>query len=78
MFACGGEGGERTVGPIKGAAEKTDIANPRCDAENISAMTPPAFVSGEDPNAPAKNRKTTSVVILCAPAAPALKAVSMP
>jgi hypothetical protein len=65
------------VGPKKGAAAKTLIANPRWEAGNISAMTPPAFVKGEDPNAPAKNRRIRSDWILGAPAAPALNAVSM-
>jgi hypothetical protein len=48
--------GPRT-GPMNGAAEKMDMANPRSFAENKSAMTPPAFVSGLDPKAAAKNRR---------------------
>jgi hypothetical protein len=48
--------GPRT-GPMKGAAEKMDIAKPRSFALKTSAMTPPAFVSGLDPKAAAKNRK---------------------
>lgn len=63
------------TGPRKGAAAKILIANPRSEAGNISAITPPAFVNGDDPKAPAKNRKMISVSMLCAPAAPALKAV---
>jgi hypothetical protein len=43
----------------------------------MSAMTPPAFVKGDDPNAPAKNRKMRSVWMFWEPAAPALKAVSI-
>jgi hypothetical protein len=31
-------------------------------------MTPPAFVKGEEPNAPAKKRRTISDSIFCAPA----------
>lgn len=41
----------------------------------MSAITPPAFVSGDDPKAPAKNRMMMSVWIFFDPAAPALKAV---
>jgi hypothetical protein len=65
------------VGPKKGAAANTLIASPRWEAGNMSAITPPAFVKGEDPNAPAKKRKMRSVWMFCEPAAPALKAVSM-
>jgi hypothetical protein len=43
----------------------------------MSAMTPPAFVKGEDPNAPAKNRRMRSDWMFGEPAAPALKAVSI-
>lgn len=43
-------------------------------ALNISAITPPAFVSGDAPKAPAKKRRTMSVWMSWAPAAPALKA----
>ena len=46
---------------MNGAAAKTDIAKPRCEAGNISAITPPAFVNGEDPDSPQKNRKTIRV-----------------
>ena len=49
------------VGPMNGAAAKTDMASPRWDAGNISAMTPPAFVRGEEPKAPAKNRRIIRV-----------------
>ena len=41
-------------------------------------MTPPAFVRGEEPKAPAQNRSMTSVWMFWLPAAPALKAVSTP
>ena len=41
----------------------------------MSAMTPPAFVKGEEPKVPAKTRSTIRVLIFGAPAAPALKAV---
>ncbi len=43
-------------------------------ALNISAITPPEFVKGDAPNAPAKKRRTSSVSMFWAPAAPALKA----
>lgn len=44
-------------------------------AVNMSAMTPPQLVRGEEPNAPAKKRRMMSVSMFCEPAAPALKAV---
>ncbi|KAI4085888.1 MAG: hypothetical protein LQ344_008048, partial [Seirophora lacunosa] len=62
------------TGPQNGAAAKIDIARPRCDAGNMSAITPPEFVRGEDPKAPAKKRKMTSVWTFLDPAAAALKA----
>jgi hypothetical protein len=49
-----------STGPMKGAAEKTDMARPRSLALKRSAMTPPAFVSGLDPKAAAKNRRMSS------------------
>lgn len=42
----------------------------------MSAMTPPAFVKGEEPKDPAKNRRMISVQIFSEPALPALNAVS--
>jgi hypothetical protein len=65
------------AGPIDGAAANIVIASPLSELENKSAITPAEFVSGEEPNAPAKKRIRRSVWILRAPAAPALKAVSM-
>ena len=65
------------AGPKNGAAAKILIAKPRSEAGNISAMTPPAFVKGDDPKAPAKNRSIRRVWIFCEPAAPALNAVSI-
>ena len=50
-----------SVGPMNGAAANTDMARPRCEAENISAMTPPAFVRGDEPKAPAKNLRMIRV-----------------
>ena len=41
----------------------------------INGRPIPAFVSGLDPNAPARNRKTIKVVIFLLPAAPALNTV---
>lgn len=67
-----------SVGPMNGAAAKTDMARPRCFAANMSAMTPPAFVRGDEPNAPAKNRSMSSVWTFFEPTAPALKAVRAP
>jgi hypothetical protein len=49
-----------STGPIKGAALKIDMARPRSLALKTSAMTPPALVSGEEPNAAAKNRRMRS------------------
>lgn len=69
---------ERTAGPMKGAAAKIAMATPRCLLANISAITPPAFVSGLLPKAPAMNRSTTSVPMFLEPAPPALKAVKAP
>ena len=66
------------MGPMNGAAAKMDIARPRCREGNMSAMTPPALVKGEDPKAPARNRVTMSVVMFLLPTAPALKAVIAP
>ena len=63
------------TGPMKGATEKMLIARPRSLAENKSATTPPAFVSGEDPKAPPKNRRMRRVQTFFDPAAPALKTV---
>src|ERR1700722_12349113 len=63
------------VGPRKGALEKTLMPSPRSLAGNMSAMTPPAFVKGDEPNAPARNRRMMSVEIFFEPAAPALQAV---
>ena len=50
-----------STGPKKGATAKKLIARPRSEAANISAMTPPALVSGEEPKAPAKNRRIIKV-----------------
>lgn len=44
----------------------------------MSAMTPPAFVKGDDPNEPAKNRRIKIDCVFCAPAEPALKKVKAP
>lgn len=51
------------------------VAIPRSDAGNMSAITPPALVRGDEPRAPAKNRKTIRAAMVGAPAAPALNAV---
>jgi hypothetical protein len=65
------------TGPRNGAAAKMLVAKPRCEALNISEITPPAFVNGEEPNAPAKNLRMIKVCMFFEPAAPALKTVSI-
>lgn len=66
------------VGPRDGQRAKMAMASPLSEAGNTSAITPPAFVNGDDPKAPAKNRIRRRVWMFCAPAAPALKAVKPP
>jgi hypothetical protein len=66
------------LGPRKGAAAKILIARPLSRAWKQSAITPPAFVSGEEPKAPAMNRRIIMVAMFCDPATPALKAVKAP
>jgi hypothetical protein len=61
---------------MKGAAEKMDMARPRSFAVKTSAITPPAFVSGLDPKAAAKNRRIRSPYMFGPPAAAALKATN--
>lgn len=51
------------AGPKKGADAKMLIATPLSRAWNISAITPPAFVKGEDPKEPAKKRRMMTVHI---------------
>jgi len=63
------------TGPRNGAAAKKVMAKPRSEAGNMSAITPPAFVNGEDPKEPARNRKMSRVSMFLEPAAPALNAV---
>ncbi|KAG7419218.1 hypothetical protein Forpe1208_v003536 [Fusarium oxysporum f. sp. rapae] len=63
------------TGPRNGAAAKMAIAKPRWDAGNMSAMAPPAFVKGDEPKAPARNRKTSNDVPLGAAAQATLKMV---
>ena len=43
--------------------EKIPMASPRAEAGNMSAMTPPALVKGEEPVEPASNRSTRRVAI---------------
>jgi hypothetical protein len=66
--------GPRT-GPRKGAEAKRLIAMPRCLAGNMSAITPPALVRGDDPNDPARKRRIMRVHAFFEPHIPALKAV---
>jgi hypothetical protein len=63
------------TGPSIGAAAKRLVAKPLWDAGNMSAMTPPALVNGEEPKEPAKNLRIIRVSMFWEPAAPALKAV---
>jgi hypothetical protein len=50
-----------TAGPRNGAEAKMAMAMPRCAAENMSEMDPPALVSGEEPAEPEKKRRTGKV-----------------
>jgi hypothetical protein len=52
------------------------IAGPRPTGSQMSAMTPPAFVSGLAANAPEKKRQTMSVAVFGASASPSWKSVS--
>lgn len=61
--------------PRKGAAANKLMAIPRSFAGNMSAITPPALVNGEDPNEPAKKRRIIRVQMFWEPAAPELNAV---
>ena len=63
-------------GPRKGAIANIAIAIPRSLALNISAMTPPALVRGDDPKVPAKARMMIKAAMFGAPAVPALKAAN--
>ena len=63
---------------MKGAAAKMAVTGPHSSAVNMSAMTPPIFVRGEDPKEPAKKRRMSSVQMFCAPAHPALKHAKSP
>jgi hypothetical protein len=63
---------------MNGAAANILIAKPRSRAGKQSAITPPAFVSGEDPNAPEKNLRMMTVHIFWEPATPALKKTKHP
>jgi hypothetical protein len=49
------------TGPSIGAAAKMLVAKPLWDAGNMSAITPPALVNGEEPNEPAKNLRMIRV-----------------
>jgi len=53
-----------SAGPRKGAEAKTLIARPRWLAEKVSAMTPPALVSGDEPKAPTRKRNATMAPML--------------
>ena len=61
--------------PKNGAEANILIAIPRSFEGNMSAMTPPALVNGDEPKAPAKKRRIMRVWIFCDPAAPQLNAV---
>lgn len=53
-----------------------ELFESRSRVTHMSAMTPPAEVSGLEPNIPAKKRKTSSVSSDLAPQTPALNAVN--
>lgn len=61
------------TGPANGAAAYSDTARARSEAENMSEMTPPELVSGEDPKNPARKRQTRSVSTFLATAHGMLK-----
>lgn len=61
------------TGPANGAAAYSDTARARSEAENMSEMTPPELVSGEDPKNPARNRHTRRVSTFLATAQGMLK-----
>jgi hypothetical protein len=65
------------TGPKNGAAANRLVARPRWEAGNISAITPPALVNGDEPNVPPKNLSIIKVSMFWEPAAPALKTVSI-
>jgi hypothetical protein len=46
---------------MNGAAANIDIASPLSLAGNMSAITPPALVNGDDPKEPPKNLKIRRV-----------------
>ncbi len=60
----------------KALGQKKPRARPLDDAGKISAITPPALVSVDEPKQPAKNRKMRSVPGWLAPVQPAAKAVN--
>jgi hypothetical protein len=53
------------AGPRKGAAAKNAIPIPLCFWSRTSAIVPPAFESGEDPNKPERHLKTRTWAIFC-------------
>jgi hypothetical protein len=53
------------------------MAVPRCDGDQISPRTPPVFVTGADPNRPAKNLQSKMVWMSFAVAVPNEKHAAM-
>jgi hypothetical protein len=58
------------VGPPTTAKAYPTIAVPRCAGDQISPKTPPVFVTGAEPNIPAKNLVIKIVWISLAVAVP--------
>ncbi len=63
------------AGPRNGAVTNIPVASPRSALLNMSEMTPPVFVIDDEPNALAKNRRTSKAVMFGAHAAATLNAV---
>lgn len=57
-------------GPRNGAMTNKQVAGPRSEAVQISAIVPPPMLNAGLPNIPAKNRQTNTAAILFATAEP--------
>jgi hypothetical protein len=65
------------VGPPTTEKAYPTMAVPRCDGDQISPRTPPVFVTGADPNRPAKNLQSRMVWMSFAVAVPNEKHAAM-
>jgi len=65
------------VGPPTTAKAYPTMAVPRCEGDQMSPRTPPVFVTGADPNSPAKNLVIRIVWISLAVAVPNEKHAAM-